>query len=260
MKKQITNNLIISCTLLLILFNINGNNLSAQEKKETLSIGMISYFDKWNVSREKHVSIGSSNTYWDPKTLEDNKSDLGFIMGPEIVFSYEGAFVRGFYLLGSNKFNNDGKGMRKILGFDIGYEQIIGCFIGYRNINFNFSNLQSDSITDHTISNVILGISLGTKQEKTGFNIKLEMILGLKGLFNAFDEEKFIKSTSIGEGELNFGYRFKTLPFCINIGYRIWYYSKFDREYKNIAYITTNILETLDHWGHGVTLKVIYNF
>lgn len=261
MKKQITNNLIIFCALILIICNTNSNNLSAQEKKVTISIGVISYFEKWNVSRKKHVSIFESNDYWDPETIEDNETDFGLIVGPKIVISLEEAFVRGFYLLGSNKFNNAGKGVRKIFGFDIGYGQIAGGFIGYRSIYFDFSNWQSNNVTDHTVSDVILGTFYGTKPEKTGFNIKFEMIFGLKSLFNVWiDEEKFIKSPAIGEGELNFGYRFKTLPFFINVGYRIWFYSKLDREYKNRAYITPNILETLEHLGHGFTFNVTYNF
>jgi len=212
---------------ILILCTSVVNNVFAGEKESQFFLGLKLRIDKWEV-----------------KDTIKTESDVGFIWGPEILYSFESpfirgdrTFIRGFYLQGSNDFSNMAEGKRIETGVDMSifsYGEFGFFYIGGRRLDVNFPNGQIGNITDHRISDMVFGFIIGPSSHniKRGFYANLDMNVG----FSALRGEG-----KVGEFELNGGYRFTNVT--LNFGYGLWSFK--------------------GHWehkSHGALLNVMYNF
>jgi len=128
-------------------------------------------------------------------------------------------------------------------------------------VDFDFSNLQSENIADHGISDMVWGLFVRKPPDKPGFNANLEVVFGFKATLNVYSNDKFKEETTIGEAEFTIGYRLKTLPLNLSVGYGIWEYDKPVRGYPYTpSLIIDKILERLENWGHEAILKAAYSF
>jgi hypothetical protein len=209
--------------LMALIISLFANNLFAQGEKSSLSISLKSHFDKWTVSLNKVTE--SIYDLWGlsqkKHTIEEKESDIGLLIGPEVVFSYRKIFTRGFYLQGRHNFSGSEKSDRKYFGIEIGVgKKDKGCFIGWRKMDFSFPNWQSKNITDHNIATPVWGFKLNSDKPGlfAGFGIATNLFLFQIG--NTLDD------VFIFDGELNVGYRFKEAPLILSAGYRYWWFGK----------------------------------
>lgn len=98
-------------------------------------------------------------------TIEAKDSDIGILLGPEVVFSYSKFFTRGFCLQGSHNFPDSEKADRKYYGIEIGLgKEDKGFFTGWRRMDFSFPDWQSKNITDHNISSPVWGFNVSSSK------------------------------------------------------------------------------------------------
>ncbi|MBI5756563.1 MAG: hypothetical protein HZA12_06520 [Nitrospirae bacterium] len=238
----------------------------AESKERALSLGIKSRLYFWDSQKMKQFTWVPDVTY-DPDTIAEVKSDSGTSVGPEFEYYKEGFFLRGFYLYGKYNFDK-GKADRNDMGIDVGYEVL---FVGFRQMDVSFKFTDAD-IIDHSISDLVLGILLRTKPGKSGFIANFETVLGVRGLLDEFSHWGDFTSRSpeeprIVEFEIDVGYRFKTIPLALNMGYGLWIYEKPIREYEKSGSIPygggvyrTITKEYWDDTSHGPSIKIVYGF
>jgi len=232
-----------------------------QEKKDELSIGVKSRFGWWETSRKQYDHMAGGGGYFNPDTIESERSDLGLSVGPELKYNYGGLFARGSYLWGSNGLSDGGNVDIRSFGADIGVAAGAGVFVGYRRLDVSFKGGAGAQIADHSISDAVLGLMLQADPRTPGFKWGIEMAFGIQGLISVWDDDAFEKKPAIWEAELTFGYRFKSIPLTANVGYGIWWYEKKAREYPySPSIIIDKVVERWQDWAHGVILNVTYSF
>ncbi len=75
------------------------------------------------------------------------------------------------------------------------------------------------------------------------------------------DSDEAPEDTQIIEGEIDFGYRFKTIPLAVNIGYGVWWYVEPIGEYeRKEGVVDTRVTEYWEDVSYGPTFKIVYNF
>jgi hypothetical protein len=253
-------NLGITIILSLMLSLTIAGGVSAGEQG-TLSIGLKSRFATWTVAKDRYDSIGDSSTYWDPVEIEKKRASSGLVAGPEIEYAHDHFFLRGFYLQGSSDFAGSGSGDRSTHGVDMGVGKSVGAFLGYRSLQADLKGLQSANITDHSISDAVIGILLRTDPQRPGFHIGIEMVMGITGLLKSGKEDGGVDHSAIVEAEAALGYRFHSLPLRIDAGYGIWLYEDVARKYSNGNMPFSN--QTVERWenaSQGGMLNIVYSF
>jgi len=239
-----------------------------QEKDGELSAGVKSRIGWWETSKEQYDHQTFRDGYFDPTTIESRESDVGFLVGPELKYTYRSLFARGFYLWGDYGLSDGGDANLENLGVDVGFYSRegmrglhAGLFLGYREFDASFTGLVDSQITDHSISDAVLGIMLGGKPQTPGFQWGIELVMGLQGLVNVWDDDKYEENPAVIEGEATIGYRFEAIPLTVNVGYGVWSYADKAREYPYTpSIIIDKIVERWEDWGHGVILNVNYSF
>ena len=238
------------------------------EKEGELAAGVKSRIGWWETSKEQYDHMAGGHGYFDPTTIESRESDLGFLVGPELKYTYRSLFARGSYLWGGYGLSNGGDADLECLGIDVGYysrESVrglhAGVFLGYRRLDASFAGLTDSQIADHSISDAVLGFMLGGEPQTPGFQWGIELVTGIQGLVNVSDEEEYVENPAILEGEVTIGYRFKDIPLTVNVGYGVWSYADKAREYPySPSIIIDKIVERWEDWGHGVILNLTYSF
>lgn len=149
------------------------------------------------------------------------------------------------------------------MGFDVGYKFF---FIGFRQMDASFKFTDAD-ITDHSISDAVLGILFRTEPGKSGFIANFEMVFGVRGMLDLWGStSKPPEEPLIVESEIGVGYKFKTIPLALNMGYGVWIYEKPIREYETPFLISGRRVEgygATEFWvdgSHGPTIKIVYDF
>lgn len=232
---------------------------SAEEKNRHLFLGIKSRHYFWDSLKEKQTTFEGTSLY-DPDTIAEVRSDIGTSLGPEFEYYKEGFFLRGFYLFGKYNFDK-GKADRNDMGVDVGYKFF---FLGFRQMDASFKFMDAD-ITDHSISDLVFGILLRSRPDKSGFIANFEMVGGVRGVFGSWSS-KPLKEPLIVESEIGVGYKFKTIPLAFNIGYGAWIYEKPIREYETTFVISGRRVEgygATEFWtdgSHGPTFKIAYDF
>lgn len=236
----------------------------AESKERYLSLGIKSRLYFWDSQKMEQTTFEGTSLY-DPDTIAGVRSDIGTSVGPEFEYYKEGFFIRGFYLSGKYNFDK-GKADRNDMGIDVGYSVL---FVGFRQMDGSFKFTDVD-ITDHSISDLVLGILLRKEPGKSGFIANFEMIFGVRGILNQLGHWGGTVEPSEGplivEAEIGVGYKFKTIPLALNISYGAWIYEKPIREYETPFLISGRRVEgygVTEFWvdgSHGPTIKIVYNF
>lgn len=257
---------ILGVILVSILYFCNIT-LAKEYKERCYSLGIISRGCQWTSAKMSQTKqkIYENEVIWNPESIAKLKSDAGILWGPEVEYLNKKFFIRGFYLLGSSyNFPDNGKAQLNNFGADIGYQPegnfASEFFAGYRQISVEYS-FKDSQLTNHNISDAVLGFRLGSRNDKIGFSGNIGVTFGVRGLFDALDNfgesNYIIEKPLIVEGEITFGYRFRRVPLSVIAGYGGWGYEKPIRKRKE------GINEITEYWqdsSFGPTFEVVYGF
>ncbi len=249
----------LAITILITLLN----NSSAQElstsdiraKKMFLLLTIKSSNYRWECSKELR------GLPWGGKIEEIERANTGnkVLLTPQLTFSYGPAFIRGFYCQSSSDFQSYGNGSFNNIGIDIGAgSPLMGLsfpILGYRRMTSQFRNWSTNNAKDLSISDFVLGISIGYPIypiKKHGLVINFQGFGGWRSPLLGRDSNEPI----IYEAELNAGYKLKRPNLVLIAGYEYKFYGKtgekFQSNYKDYVYQWNNKIK-------GVSITAIYS-
>lgn len=197
--------------------------------------------------------------YEKAKVIEQKKSNIGVMTGPELSFTNEYIYIKGFIISGYHDFPDSMNGLRREIGIDIGHGETIGGYIGYRQIDLELSSPQATVFRDMLISDVVWGFYARTNPYEYGVNINFNLMFGMSFTYYGFRNKPF-NGNQMAEAMLTFGYESPKFPLNFSAGYNLWGYSK--PIGSSVLYESSfdQYIETLENWGHGYVFKLTYNY